>query len=174
MTMIILAKRLVILRTNLTRNLLTHLSTVHKSNENSNGSHRDIDWTRVLALTASENQDTVLKARSRHADLQSAITEAKEQPQEIDFEDFRSRKVDDSLIAKVQAAVESYKPHKVEIADKMTKIQKDRVEAAKHSAEYIAQLEIELTEKEAKLEIVKAAKPPEEMTVHITMLYNYI
>lgn len=165
MTTTILAKGLATLRASLTRNFLTHLSTLHKSNGIPKGSHRDIDWTRVLALTASENQDTVMKARSRHADLQSAINEAKEQPQEIDFEDFRRKRVDDSLIAKVQAAVESYKPHKVEIVDRVAKIQKDRAEAARHSAEYIAQLEVELKEKEAKLEIVRAAKPPEEMTV---------
>lgn len=73
--------------------------------------------------------------------------------------------MEDSLIERVQVAVESYKSHKVDIADKMAKIQENRAEAAQHSAEYMTRLEIELQEKEARLEIVKAAKPPEEMTV---------
>lgn len=84
MTIAILVKRLLLLQTSPTRNYAlfsTPLSTLNGSKETLTKSHRDIDWNRVLSLTASENQDTIMKVRSRHADLQSAITEAKEQPQ---------------------------------------------------------------------------------------------
>lgn len=73
--------------------------------------------------------------------------------------------MNDALLASVKAAVESYEGPKVNIADKVEKIQEARREAAKHSTEYITQLEMEIKEKEAMLEVVKSAKPPEEMTV---------
>lgn len=68
-------------------------------------------------------------------------------------------------MASVRVAVESYKPQRVDVTDKIAKIQENRAKAAQHAAEYIAQLEVELKEREARLETVKAAKPPEEMTV---------
>ena len=74
----ILTKRL--FSTTLTKTLVVPLSsTLQGSDETSPRSHRDIDWNRVLSLTASENQDMVMKARARHADLQVAILEAKEE-----------------------------------------------------------------------------------------------
>jgi ATP synthase D subunit len=164
MVFAILSKRL--LSTTPIKTLVVPLSSaLQGSREASPRSHRDIDWNRVLSLTASENQEMVMRARARHADLQVAILEAKEEAREIDFEDFKRKNVSDTLMASVKAAVESYEGPKVNIVDKIERIGEARREAAKHSVEYITQLEGEIREKEAMLEVVRSAKPPEEMTV---------
>ncbi|CAG8538860.1 7708_t:CDS:2 [Ambispora leptoticha] len=126
-----------------------------------------IDWSKLtvsLGLTR-ETVGALIAFRKRNEEAKRIVSSLREQPTQIDFEEYRSKLKNKSVVNEAEKAFNGFKPTKVDLNSQLRIIEKFEAKAVERAEKTVSKFDSELRELQHTLANIESARPLEELTI---------
>ncbi|KAK3687038.1 ATP synthase d subunit [Vermiconidia calcicola] len=126
-----------------------------------------IDWSHVgtkLGLRGS-TANALASFKKRNDDARRRVQQLQEQPQTVDFAQYRQTLKNQDVIADIEKQFNSFQPKKYDVQRQIKAIEAFEAQAVKSAEETKGKVDAELQDLEKTLKNIETARPFEDLTV---------
>ncbi|KAI9823462.1 MAG: ATP synthase d subunit [Thelocarpon impressellum] len=126
-----------------------------------------IDWAKITTSLGIKGQTAAsLQAfKKRNDDARRRVALLSDQPQQVDFQHYRSILKNQAVIDEIESQAKSHKPATYDVGRQIKAIEAFETQAIKNAEETKGRVDMELKELEKTLKNIEEARPFEDLTV---------
>ncbi|KAI9675274.1 MAG: ATP synthase d subunit [Caeruleum heppii] len=126
-----------------------------------------IDWASIGTSLGIRGQTaTALQSfKKRNEDARRKVQMLSEQPQEIDFRQYRTQLKNQQVVDEIENHFKGFKPATYDVGRQLKAIEAFEVQAVKNAEETKGRVDLELKDLEKTLKNIEEARPFEDLTV---------